>query len=289
MSIFPTLQQYATDIHLFFTGEIGRVAATVLVILAAVAAHRLNLRYVGMSTRREGSQDGLRHRVVAIKNVLFLAASLAIGTIWATKIAGVALSLAAFAGALVLSAKELIMCATGYLLFTVSRPYRVGDFVEVAGVAGRVTDVDMLCTTLAETSSAYQLTGRTVLFPNSFLLSTSVRNQSATGGFVINLLRLAVPYSADIDAYESAAVRAGDAVCAPWLGTADEHFRRIEKTDFVDLPSSRVRVLWESHDIKQHWLVIRFASPASERVNAQQAVTRLFWKELGSVPTASQD
>jgi hypothetical protein len=289
MPFLSTLQQYAADVHQFFTGEIGRVAATLLVVFGAIAAHRLNLRYIGMSTRREGAQDGLRQRVVAIKNVVFLIASLAIGTIWATKIAGIALSLAAFAGALVLSAKELIMCATGYLLFTVSRPYRVGDFIEVGGVAGRVTDVDMLCTTLAETSSAYQQTGRTVSFPNSFLLSNSVRNQSATGDFVINLLRLAVPYNVDRDAYEAAALRAGAVVCEPWLGTADEHFRRIEETDFVDLPSSRVRVLWESHDIKQHWLVIRFASPSSERVNAQQAVQRLFWAELGALPAPPKD
>lgn len=280
MPDLSTLQQYTAHVHQFFTGEIGRLAATCLVITAGVAVHRLNLRYVGMTGRRDGNQERSRQRIVATKNLVFLIALMAVGTIWATKIAGVALSLAAFAGAMVLSAKELIMCGTGYLLYTISRPFRVGDYIEVNSIYGRVIDVDMFCTTLAETAPSYQLTGRGVSFPNSLLLSNSVRNQSTTGDFVITMLRVAVPYEVDRDAYEEAALAAGKIVCQPWLDKADEHFRRIEEADFIDLPSSRVKVLWEPHDVKQHWLVLRFATPIGQRVTAQQDILRLFWKNI---------
>ncbi|MNR71544.1 Small-conductance mechanosensitive channel [compost metagenome] len=277
------LGQYARHIQEFFTGEIGRIAATLLIVVAAVAIHRLNMRYLSSdAAKRDIGQEKLRSRVVAIKNVMMLAAIFAIGAIWASKIAGVALSLAAFAGAMVLSAKELIMCGTGYLLHSISRPYRVGDFIEVNGVAGRVIDVDIFCTTVAETAAANQLTGRALTFPNSALLTSPVRNHSATGEFVINLLRIAVPYEADRERCEEAAIKAGTEVCRPWMQQADAHFRRIEESAFLDLPSSRVKVLWEPHDVKQHWMVVRFASPISQRVSATQDIQRGFWKLMAS-------
>lgn len=280
----PSAATVFTYIADAFSGELGRIAATILIICAAVMAHRLNLKYLSKAGAQNQTPERSRQRVVALKNIVFFVSVMAVGTIWATKIAGVALSLAAFAGALVLSAKELIMCVTGYLFFSVSRPYRVGDYVEINGWAGRVTDVDMFATTLAEAATGNQLTGRAVSFPNSALLTHPVRNQSSTGNFVINLLRLAVPYNADRDKYENAALLAGQLVCGPWLDEADRHFRRIEEEDFLDLPSSKVKVIWEPHDIKQHWLTIRFASPLSQRVNAQQEIQRLFWREIGDLP-----
>lgn len=288
------MQSYLTQLNEFFSGELGRIMATCLVIAGAVALNRLYLRYIGSNHRKDGSEAGrhnaerARQRLVAIKNVIFFGALAAICTIWATKIAGVALSLAAFAGAMVLSAKELIMCATGYLFFNISRPYRVGDYIEVAGMSGRVIDVDLFATTVAETASTNQLTGKSLTFPNSLLLSQPVRNHSGTGEFVVSLLRLAVPYDVDRALCEAAALKAGTQVCEPWHQRADQHFRRIEESAFVDLPSSRVKVMWEAHDIKQHWLIIRFSTPLNNRVNAQQEIQRLFWAEMGEVLAKSK-
>ncbi|KWU24756.1 hypothetical protein AS149_31930 [Burkholderia cenocepacia] len=278
------------------SGELGRLATTVLVIAGAFALHWLNVRYLVRKSERDireheaagvggrKGQERLRRQVVLTKNALVLIAVLLIVTIWATKIAGVALSLAAFASAVVLSGKELIMCCTGYALYALARPYGVGDYIEINGVAGRVIDVDLFSTTLAEIATAHQLTGRSVTFPNSLLLTQAVRNQTATGEYVVNLLRVAVPYDCDRTRCEAAAIAAGQAVCKTWLKEADRHLRRIEEEAFIDLPSSEVKVLWESDDTYKHWLVIRFACPIQLRVTAEQDILRRFWKAVAPMP-----
>jgi small-conductance mechanosensitive channel len=282
------MPQYLHDLHTFFTGELGRIVATFLLTAIAVSIHRLNVRYVSMAGKVE-SLEWSRQRLVASKNILFILAALGIGAIWATKIAGVALSLAAFAGALVLSAKELIMCAMGYVLYTISRPYRVGDYIKVQAVAGRVIDVNFFTTTVAETAAADQLSGRRVTFPNSFLLTNAVENVSATGDFVVSLLRIVLPYDVNRERAEEIALKAGQEVCESWLQRADEHFRRIEAEDYLDLPSSRVKILWEPCDVKQHWMTIRIASPVGQRVAAQQEVLRRFWKEMGVLKSSHNE
>ena len=296
MKLPVAFSQFLHHIQPLLSGELGRLAATLLVVAGAFAMHWLNLRYLGRKSERDGrlqeaagvtgrkGQERLRRRVVLTKNVLVLVAVLVILTIWASKIAGAALSLAAFASAVVLSGKELIMCCTGYALYAMARPYGVGDFIEINGIAGRVIDVDLFSTTLAEIATAHQLTGRSITFPNSLLLSQPVRNQTATGEYVINLLRVAVPYDCDRQRCEAAAIAAGEAVCKFWLKDADRHLRRIEDEDFIDLPSSEVKVLWESDDTYKHWLVIRFASPIQLRVTAEQDILRRFWNEVSPMP-----
>ncbi|EEF25634.1 conserved hypothetical protein [Ricinus communis] len=298
MTLSVVLSQTLQHLKPLLGGEPGRLIATVLVVAAAFAAHWLNVRYLGRKSERDSrvepgaeaplsgrkGQERLRRRFVVTKNVLVLTTVLIVVTIWASKIAGVALSLAAFASAVVLSGKELIMCCTGYALYAMARPYGVGDFIEINGISGRVIDVDLFSTTLAEIATAHQLTGRSVTFPNSLLLSQPVRNQTATGDYVINLLRVAVPYDCDRARCERVAIEAGEEVCRPWLKEADLHLRRIEDEDFIDLPSSEVKVLWESDDTYKHWLVIRFASPIQLRVTAEQDILRRFWAKVSPMP-----
>lgn len=262
-------------------GEHARVFASLLVLGGAFAANHISVQLLkrklqgGASVHTERS----RQRHVMIKNGVVLFAFLAICAIWATLIAGVALSMAAVATAVVISGKELIMCGTGYFMYTVSRPFKVGDFVEIDGVCGRVVDVDLFSTVLSEATRGYQITGRVITIPNSVLLAKSVQNHSATGEYVIGMVKIAVPNTADRDKCEQAALSAGNAVCEKWQKHADSHFQRIESKDFVDLPSSKVKVLWESDDAKNLVFLLRFACPLSQRAMVQQEILRQFWRQ----------
>lgn len=269
-SIFAFLQHsYAT--------EWGRIIATVITVSLAILMTRLWGRYLLKSS--QGQDVGrMREKLVHAKNIVWVTMAFFIIGIWASKIAGIVLSLAAVAGAILLVSKELLMCILGYVMITTSRSFRVGDFIEIAGKEGRVIDIDVFTTTLAETGTAHQLTGKTLSLPNSTVLSQPVRNASATGAYVVNLLPIIVPYDVDFEDAEKAALDAAQLVTADWLVAADEHFERIEGVQFVDLPSSRPKVLWQSTDAKSHTLVIRFGCPMMKRVTAEQEIFRHFWR-----------
>lgn len=231
-----------------------------------------------MRNSRNEHSDVLRGKLVWTQNLIRLLALIAIVVIWASKIAGAIVSLAALVGALLLVHKELLMCISGYGLIMFTRPYKIGDYIEVGSQSGRVIDINMFSTLLSETSSVNQLTGKTVSFPNSLLYSTAVRNVSATGTFIVSLYRMAVPLNTNFDLAEECAIKAAHQVTAAWQALADEHLRGIESDGFLDLPSSRPKVLWESPNEKHHALTIRFACPMVERVTAEQDLFRLFWR-----------
>ncbi len=261
----------------FFTSELGRVSATVLVVVFSLVVARLWQHFLN---RRVSSHapEVKRERLVLAKNIIWIVATLAVITIWASKLAGFALSVAAFAGAILLVSKEFLMCFMGYGLITFTRPYRIGDFIEINGFAGKVIDIDGFATTLAETGAVHQLTGKTIVLPNSAVLSHPVRNVSATGAYMVDLYKIAVPFDIDIDKADASALTAAENATAPWREVADRHLKLIEDSAFIDLPSSKPKVLWASVDGKHHIMTVRFACPVEERVATEQAIFRDFWR-----------
>lgn len=272
-----TMKAILTQLQHYYATELGRIVATAVIIGLAVMLTRLWGRFLLKSS---GSRDATRTRekLVHAKNIVWVTAVVIIICIWATKLAGLMLSLAAVGGAILLVSKEMLTSILGYLMITTSRSYRVGDFIELAGMHGRVIDIDVFATTLAETGSAHQLTGKTLSVPNSTVLSQPVRNASATGEYIVDLLPIVVPFDVDFEQAEKAALEAAQAVTAGWQAAADAHLEHIEGVEFVDLPSSQPKVLWQSLDSRSHTLVVRFACPMMQRVTAEQEIFRRFWQ-----------
>jgi small-conductance mechanosensitive channel len=277
-SYMPLLHTVIAAIHAFFTSELGRFGATTLVVLFTLLASRLARRYLNRAEALSHSADTKRAKLVWLENALRITAAAAIALIWASKIAGFAFSVAALAGALLLVSKELLMCVMGYAMITLAKPYRIGDFIEIKGNSGRVLNVSAFSTTLTETGSVHQLTGKTLSFPNSVLLSEAVRNMSATGTFIVTLYRMVVPAEIDFDIADRCALEAAELVTAAWREDADRHLELIESSAFLDLPSSKPKVLWESPDVKGHVMNVRFACPMEHRVAAEQEIFREFWR-----------
>ncbi|MEN9904961.1 MAG: hypothetical protein RLZZ555_1526 [Pseudomonadota bacterium] len=262
-------------------GNWEKVIATFLLVLLAVLLTYLWSRYLA---RGEISPHKRRLHLVWARNLIWLVALLVIISVWASTIAGFALSLAAVAGALLIVSKELVMCVHGYLYVTLVQPFKVGDAIEFGQVRGRVIDIDMFATTLIETDSAGQVTGSVVEFPNGMLLTVPLRNTSPTEGFSLQHVRIPVPAQLlhDLDRVEEAALAAADSVTSAWRQQAMAHFRRVSETLFIDFPSGKSKVIWDFSDPENLILVLRVACPAEQRANVGQAVFRETWRKLAA-------
>ena len=111
----------------FAQTEMGRIMATLIAIVATVLLLKLIQRRAQAVVMPGIEVAHRRGNFVLLKNLVLLAALTVIGTIWASKIAGAALSLAAVAGALLIISKEFLANLLGTAFLTVSRLYRVGD------------------------------------------------------------------------------------------------------------------------------------------------------------------
>jgi len=262
-------------------GRWEKVIITLLLIAGALLLSHMWARYLA---RGQISSEKRRMHLVWARNVIWFVVVLVIVSVWASTIAGFALSLAAVAGAMLIVSKELIMCVQGYLYATLVQPFKVGDVVEFKALRGRVIDIDMFATTLAELDASGRLNGKVAEFPNGLLLTTPLKNISPTGDFALHFIRIPMPerlqHEVDLDRLEEAAMLAAEHATSPWQEDASAHFRKLSEESFIPFPSGRSKVSWDFSDPKHLVLVVRVACPTKERSRIEQTVFKDTWKAL---------
>ncbi|NJL24780.1 MAG: mechanosensitive ion channel [Calothrix sp. SM1_5_4] len=96
------------------------------------------------------SGDEKRRWIIQVKNISLVILAAGLFGIWATELRAFALSLVAVAAALAISTKEIIQCFLGGFYKASTRPFEIGDRIEVNGCRGEVIDHNFLCTTVLE-------------------------------------------------------------------------------------------------------------------------------------------
>jgi len=274
---------HVVQITAFAKSEIGRILATMIVFwLSAASIGFLQRRAV---TRCVDEQEFARRRgnFVLVKNLILAGGMVALSIIWASKIAGVALSVAAVAGAMLIVSKDFLASLLGTAVFTITRPYRVGDFIEIGGVSGRVVDTSMLNTTVADTSEGNLITGANIILPHAMLLSMPVRNLTATGQYVLRLLPVSVLHR-DLVHCEPLLLKAAQEVCREWIDEASRHLKLMESRELIDLPSGNPRVIMDLSRHEHAVLTLRYACRPDERINVEQAILRRYLALRGEAP-----
>lgn len=216
-----------------------------------------------------------RRAVVMTRNVAMIMTLLGLLMVWATQIQTFALSMVALAAATVVATKELIMCLSGSLLRFVTRQYSVGDYIEIGQMRGRVVDINLFNTLMMQigpNNHIGNLSGRTISFPNSLLLSQTVLRDNILGNYVVHTFDIPVPIHLDSDAIVPHLRAVLDNYCEAHTNEIAAYFEAVKVQQLFITPAARTRISRVPHDDKTYHLVIRFASPANQRVDIQQAV-----------------
>lgn len=260
-------------------GQWEKVIITGLLIGIALLALNLWARY--LSRGEISAQKRLIHLVWA-RNIIWFSTLLVIVSVWASTIAGFALSVAAVAGAILLVSKELVMCIHGYLYVTLVQPFKIGDVIEFNQLRGRVVDIDMFATTLVELDKSGQRTGKVAEFPNGLLLTHPLINSSPNGAYALHAIQIPIPerVAHDLDRIEAAALAAAEQVTAEWQEEAMAHFRKASEENFIALPSGKTKASWDFSNPEHLVLVVRVACPIGQRANVEQAVFRATWRVI---------
>lgn len=101
---------------------------------------------------------------------------------------------------LTVALKDFIVAFFGWLVLMGRNGIRLGDWVEINGVSGEVTELGMFHTVLLETgnwSDAGHPTGRRVTFTNSFAIEKHYFNFSTSGQWLWDELQVVVPAGRD--------------------------------------------------------------------------------------------
>lgn len=267
------------DLLSFFSQNtsISKLISSGLLIVALSVGYR----FTAASIRRlQWSTVEVRRRwLVMSRNLIVLVGLMMLVVIWAEQLRTLALSVVAFAAAIILSAKELLMCLTGGILRSSTAMFGIGDRIEVKKLRGDVIDVTLLTTTVLEIGPdqlSHQHTGRVVVLPNSVFLSEPVVNETYTEDYVLHTTVLPLASSDDWARMERHLLQAANEICGDFVDHAHRHISRMGRRLGIDVPSVHPRINLLFPKPGEINLLLRFAVPARAKGRTEQAILRRY-------------
>lgn len=187
----------ALNIQGMFTAS--ELFTSLVLVTAVLIVRRLLIRYIWRDAEILAKDQ--RNWIIRIKNISAILLLIGLVLIWAPQLHTFALSIAAFAAAVVIATKEMILCLTGAIMRVSTQPFNATDWVSVDGTVGEVVDLDIFAFKIQEVDikgRSYHFTGRTVTVPNSKIFSANVENFNFFKAYVFEDVKITVPH-ANID------------------------------------------------------------------------------------------
>lgn len=243
-----------------------------LILIAGLAL----LRWAAMRLlKRKVASGTLEYRRWArsVKNIFLTLLVLGLCLIWAPQLRTFALSITAIAVAIVVATKELILCFSGSFMRATSRVFTVGDWISVGEIYGEVTDHNIFSTVLHEMDECSHPTGREIVFPNSLLLTTPVRNQS--------LLKSHTGHTFDVTveptpSWSNASEWIGETVArhfGPYREAAQREKARISRRAGIGLGEQLDQIDFSTSEIGKYRVTITLFCPVAAKNALQSAIT----------------
>ena len=271
--MWNTIQEWLNALPV--SEEIIKSVLMSVVMIVAVITGRSILLSAHFRSHPDLSIENKRRSLVVSRNITMLLLLFGLAMIWAAQIQTLALSMFAVAAASVVATKELIMCLSGSILRSVTKQYSIGDYIEINSLRGRVVDINMLNTLMMQIGPnplIGQLSGKTLSFPNSLLLSHTVRRDNILGDYVIHTVEIPVPIHLDSDEIIGRLNDVLEPLCEPYVPAIKQHLENVQTQKLFITPAAQPRVSRVPHDDKVYNIIVRFASPVAKRLEIQQAV-----------------
>lgn len=267
----PVLHLYAQRVQ---TNVVVRVFVTVTIIVITY----LGTDALDTLTRRIVQEDGRQvvdeHRREVIFRVnqliLYIFVGFALLNYWDVDIGSILVGAGALAAIIGLSARHTMSAALAGIILLFSRPFKVGDWIEVDGDEGTVHRITIMNTILQTPDS------EEVVIPNDVISQQTVINKNNTGK-----LRLAfdvgVEYGINLDNATE---------------LAEEAIKDCNIVADVPGPKARVKTFDDSSVIIRVYYWIRSPTPArrtTSKSNTQTAIKQVFDKNDIDIPFPQQD
>lgn len=227
---------------------LGRVILTLALIAAALLGSDLLeswiRRYAAGTDQINQHQVGIVFRVLQV--VLLIAAGLAVLSVWNFDLSGLLVG-AGFLGIVVgMAARQTLGSLIAGFVLMFSRPFEIGDWVEIGDSEGIVTDITIINTRLRN------FDGETVVIPNDTASNSRVVNRTERDRLRLRL-DVGIDYQADLEHAEAVADEALQGleeirrVPAPQVvpKSFGDSGIGLELRFWIDNPSARRR--WRAH------------------------------------------
>lgn len=263
----------------------GDIGASILIIIGVLGIRWVVFRAIrGKSETLSPEQ---RKWISSTRNIAIIIIFILLLSVWSLELSRFALSIAAFALAIVIASKELTLCLLGGIYRAISRPFHVGDWIEVGHIRGEVLQEGMLSTVLQEIPERHDTTqnytGRTITMPNSMLLSQTVMNENYLREFVTHIFTITVNAEHTSPESDSAFIR--DQVDNIWQGFQEQAkttWSSIRKHTGVALRSPDPLVDVHTTDLCHIAFTVQIFCPREQAEAIEQEITTALLERIKS-------
>ncbi len=241
--------------------------------------------------QRQIISDRQRRAILMIRNLASFAAFAAIILLWANELEAFVFSIAAFAVAIVIASKELLMCFSGGIMRSASGSFTVGDWIEIGGHSGEVVDITATTTQLQEFDRVeFEHTGRIISLPNSLFLSTAVINHTFRKRYIFHEFVITTEPHPGIDELRLLLEAALKEASQPFEEVSQRYRGMLEHRSGITLPVEGPEVRVRTTDLAKIRYEVRIFCPRDKAGKMEQAAIRAFlawtdaqdWKFAGT-------
>ena len=237
-------------------------------------------RYIAVKIvrrRHKANKEARRHSINMIKNLTNFSTVIVLMVLWANEVQNFALSLAAFAVAIVLATREFIQCITGFIYLGSNRIFRVGDWVQIGEHMGEVTENDWLKVILLEVETdSYDYTGRSLVVPNSMMLTHPVKNLNFLKRYATHSFELVRDGSVNVFEFTDELKAQAKAYCEHFSDVANRYNNLIEKRLEVPIAGPEPSLRVSTNYLGQTVVTLTIFCPTEEAIEIEQKLTRDF-------------
>lgn len=258
--------------------SLGSLITSLAYVAVIVLARGFLIRHVRRDDEILGKEQ--RSWIIRIKNTAGILMVVGLIMIWAPQLHTFALSITAFAVALVVATKEMILCLTGAIMRATSNQFKVGDWVTVDNVTGEVIDMDPLSFRLQEVDmegKTYHFTGQTITVPNAKLFTSNVVNANFFKAYIFEDVRVTVQYmDIDPDAAMGVLQDVVDTYFEPHKKDALAFNKKIRKKEGIEIGTAQPLYDLTTSDFGHYRFHVRLFLPTAQAVNIGSDISRDF-------------
>ena len=190
--------------------------------------------------------------------------------------------LALVGAGLTVALKDFIVAFFGWFVLMGSNGIRVGDWVEINGVSGEVSQINLLRTVLLETgnwSDSGHPTGRKVVFVNSFAIEGHYFNFTTAGQWLWDELDVLIPPSQDLHKVTDDILKIVTEETKADASAAEQEWKRVTHQSLVQTTSAAPAINVRPTNLGIN-MVVRYVVQAHDRYAVR---TRLYQKIVGAL------
>ncbi|WP_298939628.1 mechanosensitive ion channel domain-containing protein [uncultured Psychromonas sp.] len=273
--MFEKISSIDLSTNAFFQALIHSNSVLTIALILVLMSSKI---YILKLLQQKGKSNK-RLKMNIVNNTITILILIGIFNIWADEFHEFAISIAAFVVAIVIATREFIQCFIGFLYIVSSRPFRIGDWIQVGDYYGEVHSIDWAKLTLLEVNiDSYEYTGKTLYVPNSKLITSSIKNLNFLKRYAMHHFTITRDGSVNPFIFLDELYEKAHGYCADFNDVAIRYNQLIENRLDVHIAGPEPHIQVATSDIGDTQLIFTIFCPTERALEIEQCLTGDFMR-----------